>query len=653
MFECHLNIEEALPLVCLCSLLSFLCGVGIGGNDLSANFAMVVGSGALDMKAAIWYCVVFELLGAFFMGGKVSGTIRNGILSPELLQRSPDMVVGGMTAATFSSALWLYLSTVFGLPVSITHTVVGSVLGFGIFSVGSFEYINTSMIGKIAVSWLAAPLFSALATALVFWVLKEHVLKGKGCLQRTARTLPLCMLLSIFVDVGFVFIEQPPLLQNTLNKYFPAPVPLFVVSSAVFLIAAWADRYVFPDTIAAAKQQTAFCWESEILTTLPVSAVSQSDAWGESGATVNHSALHALSGGQNSHSARHDVMLSDVASVTSSDALGRSGVYRLSSMNPTDPLHQQHDVKVVAVSSGAAANLVKRNKCVSDSVVKPSLKTPPLHPEDDPLCEENFHLAEKKKHVSYGAVSMVEFDEQSPRATSSERAEEDGEEIAEQMAAIHYGDVEVRHFNPRAEALFTVLQVLAGAMSSFVHGAVAGANATATFMILYETFATHYLAPSALLQETGGKKDAIASNFGVTVFSLSGRWSIFPAMFGITIGMFSLGSRLMKTVGVDLVTVTPVRGWSMQLGGTLVTMLCTAVGIPVSLSQCQIGAAIGCGITDAGGSLSGVSWRVVLKIIAGWIVTLLIGSLTTGLVMRMLAHYYCGLQFGPPPTAPS
>lgn len=256
--------------------------------------------------------------------------------------------------------------------------------------------------------------------------------------------------------------------------------------------------------------------------------------------------------------------------------------------------------------------------------------------------------------IVYGGGKASSSSSSAPAAARSSCLRKEGEELDgnafENESGNNNNDDEeaddcvlVPAFYPPAEYLFTGLQVLAGAMSSFVHGAVAGANATATFTVLYEAFSRHYLTKRVVNRH--GEESYIAASADDPSSLLSSSWAMLPAMFGIAVGMASLGSRLMKTVGVDLVTVTPVRGWAIQVGATLVTMICTALGIPVSLSQCQVGAAIGCGVLDAGGWKHGVSWGLVGKIIGGWVVTLLIGSLTTGLTMRILAHYYCGMLF--------
>lgn len=957
MFECHLNIEEALPLVCLCSLLSFLCGVGIGGNDLSANFAMVVGSGSLNMKQAILCCVVFELLGAAFMGGRVSATIRNGIVDPLLYQQSPDMVIGGMLCATFSAALWLYLSTVFGLPVSITHTVVGSVLGFGIFSMGTFQYIRVGGIELIALSWLAAPVLSAVATAALFGVLRSVVLRGPGgpeggsqgqfrsaggapaaiartsssssssssscstavgkpsCGSRHSSTgdasdkavneehdesvstmttvrnvrrrrldrlrrlylrfhdqvvfrqalwaMPFCMALSLLIDLGFVFLAQPPILTQGLLPRIMGSQPVMFVFGFVVIVAAslWAAWQVFPRTAEEARQQRAFCWEQEVVSTTtadvhrhhhhppaaqrshkgdprhPQGSVSQEElaeqeealpsapvallppqaAGGAAPTTVTPTTTGALTVARHSSGltrltsaiAHHqsipertmDVVVQakpttapstttagrpPIAPLTTASAAAAAKEMSSSSRAPrvAAPGLLQADVEGAALTADNAvlqpitvqertsqfvaeataslpqrqqrphtdtetAQLLPSSSSQRDSNVKQSASSSSSNrhrvanygstttsksnqhnsatattaakndslvscgsypngtdneeeemrseeaaillalrqahglndvaledllndeADDDSAPEELDHDDEIGRSFTSSAAAQyssrrwfsrclppivygggkASSSPSAPAAARSSCLRKEGEELDGNVFENESGNnnnetedcVLVPAFYPPAEYLFTGLQVLAGAMSSFVHGAVAGANATATFTVLYEAFSRHYLTKRVVNRH--GEESYIAASADDPSSLLSSSWAMLPAMFGIAVGMASLGSRLMKTVGVDLVTVTPVRGWAIQVGATLVTMICTALGIPVSLSQCQVGAAIGCGVLDAGGWKHGVSWGLVGKIIGGWVVTLLIGSLTTGLTMRILAHYYCGMLF--------
>lgn len=692
---CSLSINTTLPLVCICSLFSFLCGVGIGANDLSANFAMVVGSGSLNMKQAIIYCSVFELLGAAFMGGHVSSTIRNGIVELVLFNGNRDVVVIGMTAASFAAALWLYMSTATGLPVSITHTVVGSLLGFAFFSTFSLNYVKARGVAVIVISWVAAPVCACLVTAVIFYFLRRDVFKVKGhSFERALAVLPGCFAASFLVDYAFVLIEKPPVMTQTLAAHVPVWGQFLLLLAAIFATCYAVTRWYFPHVARDAWAASSFVWESRSIRTeavnVPQSEADEAEAaldnrlsffrppqpaaaaivvpvGGSSSRGGRSSAGSSSSGlssgdepelepsGSGSGSgtplvpldaagdsqrqrrprsrARRDApattppVLSRMLSVTGSSVV-------LSSINASDSRVVSKGTGVrLAPTGGRRSPMPQSSAAVSRD--RSACGTPRSRPQ--PFSDTsygtmgsvgNYTNTNTNTNLSYSSGNMsgepslcaatVVMEPSSPTSVHSE--DEFGDEdwaLDHRMEPIRFGGLLIKPFNPRAEYLFTSLQVVAGSMSSFVHGAVAGANATATFVILYEAFTNHELGQP----------------------NLSSQWAVLPAMLGIAIGMFALGASLMKTVGMELVTVTPARGWCIQVGGTTVTMVLTAIGIPVSLSQAQVGAAIGCGVLDA--RLAGVSWSLVAKIVCGWVVTLFISAATTGLAMWFLAWMLC------------
>ncbi|KAG5474007.1 hypothetical protein CUR178_04118 [Leishmania enriettii] len=698
---CKLDVNTTLPLVCICTLLSFLCGVGIGANDLSANFAMVVGSGSLNMKAAIIYCTVFELLGAAFMGGHVSKTIRSGIVDPLLFAHNKDIVVIGMTCASFAAALWLYLSTVFGLPVSITHTVVGSILGFAIFASGGFAYVKPSGVVVVVVSWLAAPVAAFGVTALLFYFMRRDIFMMRECsFQLALSVLPHCLFASLLVDFFFIVLEQPPIMSQTLAQHVPLYAQYVILFALMFFFCLAAKVWVFPQVAVAAMSAQSFVWESEALRTELVDVADNSQLDELESLTFKSGSANAARSVSarrqrthlHHHEAQQHTSAAGAAGITSAavppvplasgspapefvsssfspehlnnhiadNNSANSSIYRCPTRSrpPTPaPLHPNASFVLSSITA-SDSSFVRKGGKVRLTPVHTRGHSPELQPRSLPhstsmalhrnSASDTHHLPEcslvpcdLERHEThqlqptgvstYGgteSTKMVVATANGERAsaetryfsTSGHGEEEFGEEdwgMDHPMRPIHFGGIFIKPFNPRAEYLFTGLQVVAGSMSSFVHGAVAGANATSAFAILYDAFTDH------ALQEPG----------------LSSRWSVLPAMLGIAIGMFGLGASLMKTVGMELVTVTPVRGWCIQMGGTLVTMVLTGLGIPVSLSQSQVGAAIGCGVLDA--KLGGVSWDIVTKVVTGWAVTLIISALTTGVSMWVVSLLLC------------
>src|SRR5712691_3105010 len=76
--------------------------------------------------------------------------------------------VGGFCAET-SGAITLFLATGFGVPVSTTHTITGSIIGVG--SARKFSAVRRNVANNIIIDWIltipAAALMGALCYAVV------------------------------------------------------------------------------------------------------------------------------------------------------------------------------------------------------------------------------------------------------------------------------------------------------------------------------------------------------------------------------------------------------------------------------------------------------------------------------------------------------
>ncbi len=78
------------------------------------------------------------------------------------------------------------------------------------------------------------------------------------------------------------------------------------------------------------------------------------------------------------------------------------------------------------------------------------------------------------------------------------------------------------------------------------------------------------------------------------------------------------GYRIIKSVGMDMVQLKVWQGFSADLASSLVLLLATLVGFPVSTTQTKTTAIMGVG---AGKSLSSVRWDVVRDMVFTWIIT--------------------------------
>ena len=77
--------------------------------------------------------------------------------------------VGGFCAETAGAAT-LFLVTHFGIPVSTTHTIAGSIVGVG--STMGASHVKWGIASRIVVSWIVTIPFAAAASAACFWLVK-------------------------------------------------------------------------------------------------------------------------------------------------------------------------------------------------------------------------------------------------------------------------------------------------------------------------------------------------------------------------------------------------------------------------------------------------------------------------------------------------
>ena len=166
-----------IPLILIsAAMLGFFAAYGVGANDVANAMGTSVGSKVLTIKQAVLIAALFEFLGAFLAGGGVTQTIRKGVIDPALFDANLEILIYGMISALFAAGTWLLIASLRGWPVSTTHTIVGAIVGFGIYALG-FDKINWSVVGNIGLSWITSPLSSAIVAALFYYICKELILK--------------------------------------------------------------------------------------------------------------------------------------------------------------------------------------------------------------------------------------------------------------------------------------------------------------------------------------------------------------------------------------------------------------------------------------------------------------------------------------------
>jgi len=139
--------------------LSFYLAWCLGANDASNPTECAVGSGVVSLRWALTLFCLFAAFGALTHGYMVIKTIGAGVV--------PELSLLGSITTVLSACLWITLCTWRGLPVSTSHSIVGSVVGYGLCQYGAAG-VKWQVLGGIGASWLVSPLAAALVATVLY-----------------------------------------------------------------------------------------------------------------------------------------------------------------------------------------------------------------------------------------------------------------------------------------------------------------------------------------------------------------------------------------------------------------------------------------------------------------------------------------------------
>jgi inorganic phosphate transporter, PiT family len=189
----------------------------IGANDVANSMASAVGAKAITLRQAIFIAGILNIIGAAFIGSHVTDTIRNNIISPEILNNM-DYAMTGALAALLSAAMWVSFATWRSLPVSTTHSVVGAMIGFGIIA-GGFSMVNWIKLGAIVMSWIISPVFSLIISYVMFKAIVRLILTRSESYKAALRLSPFFIGIAVFIVIMSFVFKTP--LGSSLNLTTP------------------------------------------------------------------------------------------------------------------------------------------------------------------------------------------------------------------------------------------------------------------------------------------------------------------------------------------------------------------------------------------------------------------------------------------------
>jgi PiT family inorganic phosphate transporter len=155
-------------------LVSAACySLGHGGNDAQKTMGIIASllfsAGLLGKEFYIPLWVAFSCYAAISIGTMFGGWRIVKTMGQKVAKLKP---VDGFCAET-GAAITLFTSSAFGIPVSTTHTITGSIMGVG--SLKRLSAVRWGVAGRIIWAWVLTIPCSAAISALVYYLV--HIAK--------------------------------------------------------------------------------------------------------------------------------------------------------------------------------------------------------------------------------------------------------------------------------------------------------------------------------------------------------------------------------------------------------------------------------------------------------------------------------------------
>ena len=205
-------LENAGGLVVCAVLGCLVVAIANGANDIANSMGTSFGAGALTLRQAIVYGAAAEFAGAVLLGSSVAKTISKGVINPD--EYAADGCEGvltfavGMISVLAGTGSTTLLATLYGLPISASHGVIGGLLAVGLVSHGSAG-IGWAPLEQTVVAWVASPLLGGITAGALNFVVITAVHRTRAPARRAQLLQPLFVAITVAVAVAFILITGP------------------------------------------------------------------------------------------------------------------------------------------------------------------------------------------------------------------------------------------------------------------------------------------------------------------------------------------------------------------------------------------------------------------------------------------------------------
>ncbi|XP_016995631.2 sodium-dependent phosphate transporter 2 [Drosophila takahashii] len=596
---------ELLWMVVIGFLIAFVLAFGIGANDVANSFGTSVGSGVLTIRQACVLATICEISGAVLIGYKVSDTMRKGILEVGLYEGSEEVLMLGCVSALASSAVWLLVATFLKLPISGTHSIVGSTIGFSLVARG-VQGLKWSTLGTIVGSWFISPVMSGIVSILLFLAIRRFILRAQEPLKAGFRSLPIFYGVTFFINVISVVLDGPKLLYMdniptwiALTASFGLSLLVAVLTQLVVvplqrrkiakrLRAENPVKFNFEDSVESSpsgspkKQRRPLSLVSEGKPLPAIAEITELVSLSDNSPRTFKLAPFGLSAAKNNNAPGEEYKIDPQLIKKAEDLLGKASLdntdLTITSLNFIDEQQQQQQQQQQQNGRKLQECFKRIQSPKEEQKHKASPVAADLEAGAAKTTNNNLQVVE-----SAGSLDLMISSTLSPNSSkvplieSKEALNEQEEEL--KRAADGGRRTSGAEETQEISMLFSFLQILTATFGSFAHGGNDVSNAIGPLIALY------------MIYREGSVMQRAESPIYILIYG----------GIGISVGLWLWGRRVIETIGNDLTKITSSTGFTIEVGAAITVLLASKIGLPISTTHCKVGSVVFVGHVSAAG----------------------------------------------------
>lgn len=166
-------LDGTLIFVIIIIFIALIFDFGNGMNDAANAISTVVATKVLSLRAAVIMSAFFNFIGAFVFGVAVASTIGKGIVDPKIID--PYLILSALIGAI----VWTYVTTYKGLPISVSHALIGGLVGAALVKAGTSGLILNG-ISKVVLFIFMAPIVGFIGAFIFSLIIFRIFRKSKN-----------------------------------------------------------------------------------------------------------------------------------------------------------------------------------------------------------------------------------------------------------------------------------------------------------------------------------------------------------------------------------------------------------------------------------------------------------------------------------------